>query len=189
MYFKNDNYMNYCSSPKRQQLSNAVSRLWMEHVFWTREYIKSAASNSPDLYIVASRLMRNTSDFAKVLKPFFGTQNTMIFQNLFTAHLEIAAQLVKAAKAGDSAASDEARRKWYANADEIAAFLHDINPCWNQKIWQEMLYEHLNMTENEAMQMLSGQFEASTAQFDAIEEEALKMAACMTNGIIRRFEI
>jgi len=189
MYFKNDNYMNYCSSPKRQQLADTISRLWIEHVFWTREYIKSAAFNSPDIDSVAARLLRNPSDFARVLKPYFGTQNTMLFQNLLTDHLNIAAQLVKAAKAGDSKTAEEVRRKWYANADEIAAFLRDINPCWNRKNWQDMLFEHLRMTENEAVSLLTGQYDASISQFDEIQKEALKMADYMIRGIIRRFEI
>jgi hypothetical protein len=189
MYFKNENFTNYYSSPRRQLLANTIRRLWMEHVMWTREFIKSAAFNSPDIDAVTSRLLRNPSDFANLLRPFFGTQNTMIFENLLTDHLEIAAQLVKAAKAGDSAGAAEQRKKWYLNADEIAAFLHDINPCWSRKIWQDLFYEHLRMTEDEAVQILTGQYEASTAQFGAIEDEVLKMADYMVRGIVRRFEI
>ena len=170
-------------------LADTIRTLWMEHVFWTREFIKSAAFDSPDIDAVSKRLLRNPSDFARILKPYFGTQNTMIFQNLLTDHLEIAAQLVKAAKAGDYKTADEARKKWYANADEITAFLHDINPCWNRKAWQDLLYEHLKMTENEAVQILTGQYEASIAQFDLIEEGALRMADYMTRGMIKRFEI
>jgi hypothetical protein len=44
------------------------------------------------------------------------------------AHLVLAAQLVKDAKAGNSQAGEEAEKKWYANADEIAALLSSINP-------------------------------------------------------------
>jgi hypothetical protein len=42
----------------------------------------------------------------------------------------IAADVVKAAKASDNTALDAATQKWYANADEISAFLSKANPNW-----------------------------------------------------------
>ena len=156
---------------------------------WTRSFIISTAFNLADLEYVTKRLLRNPADFADVLRPFYGIEKAEIFNNLLTEHLEIGASLVNAAKAGDTKAADEARRKWYANADEIAAFLSEINPYWNEMAWKTYLYDHLKMTENEAGQILTGQYEASIVQYDAIQKEALDMADYMANGIIKQFRL
>jgi hypothetical protein len=168
------------------QFSNTLRRLWIEHVLWTRFFIVSTAFSLPDLNDVTQRLLRNPKDFANALHPFYGSQTAARFEKLFTDHLLIAADLVNAAKAGNSAEVEKQRKKWYANAESIARFLTCINPCWNEKCWRSMLFDHLRMTENEAVQILSGQYERSIAQYDDIQAQALQMADIMTCGIIRQ---
>ena len=69
---------------------------------------------------------------------------------------------------------------------EAYHFLVSINPCWSKNVWQSMFYDHLKMTENEAVQLLKGQYEQSIVQYDEIQKEALKMADYMTEGTIRQ---
>lgn len=169
------------------QLSNTMQRLWIEHVLWTRLFILSTAFSLPDLQFVTERLLQNPVDFAKVLKPFYGEQIAMQFKRLFTDHLLIAAQLVNAAKAGDTAEVEKQRRRWYANAEDIAKFLASINPFWSERKWKELLFDHLRMTEDEAVFILTGQYENGIQEYDNIQAEALRMADVMTCGIIRQF--
>ena len=72
------------------------------------------------------------------------------FEELLRQHLIIGGDLVKAAKAADTASAEALRRQWYQNADEIAAFLAEINACWRESEWRAMLYSHLEMTQQEA---------------------------------------
>lgn len=176
-----------CITCQQFQLSNTFRRLWMEHVLWTRFVIVSIVFSLPDLSFVTQRLLRNPVDFANELQPFYGTQIAIRFEKLFTEHLLIAAQLVTAAKAGDTAEVNMLRKRWYANAEEIARFLGEINPFWSVCVWRDLLFDHLQMTENEAVFMLNGQYEKSIEEFDAIQAEALEMADVMTRGIIQQF--
>jgi hypothetical protein len=159
----------------------------MEHVLWTRFFIVSTVFSLPDLTNVTQRLLRNPVDFANEMQPFYGKQTAMQFESLFTEHLLIAAQLVNAAKAGNTAEVNIQRKKWYANADEIARFLGEINPFWNVCVWRDLLFDHLQMTENEAVFMLNGQYERSIEVYDSIQAEALQMADVMTRGVIQQF--
>jgi hypothetical protein len=176
-----------CISCQQFQLSNTFRRLWTEHVLWTRFFIVSTVFNLPDLKNVTQRLLRNPVDFANELQPFYGKQEALRFETLLTEHLLIAAQLVNATKAGDIAEVDIQRKRWYANADEIARFLGEINPFWDVCVWRNLLFDHLQMTENEAVFMLNGQYERSIEEYDAIQAEALQMADVMTRGIIKQF--
>lgn len=177
----------FCITCQQFQLSNTFRRLWMEHVLWTRFFIVSTVFNLPDLQNVTQRLLRNPVDFANELQPFYGKQISLRFEQLLTEHLLIAAQLVNAAKAGNTAEVNVQREKWYANAEEIARFLGEINPFWDVCVWRDLLFDHLQMTENEAVFMLNGRYERSIEEYDAIQAEALQMADVMTRGIIQQF--
>jgi hypothetical protein len=171
-------------------LSNTIRRLWIEHVLWTRFFIISTAFDLPDLPFVTERLLQNPVDFAQVLRKFYGEQTAAQFQQLLTDHLLIAAALVNALKAGDAAQIEEQRNLWYANAEDIAYFLAGINSCfWNALVWKELLFEHLALTEQEAVLVLSGQYEESIRIYDRIQAEALEMADLMTCGIIKQFNV
>ncbi|MPM06695.1 hypothetical protein SDC9_52998 [bioreactor metagenome] len=170
-----------------QKLSEQMRLLWMEHIFWTRLAILSTAFNLPDAGAVTARLLRNPKDFEAALKQYYGAEAAAKFADLLTDHLTIAAELVTAAKAGDTAAATDAERRWYENADEIAAFLGEINPYWSQREWRKMLYDHLSLTKDEAVDILTGNYEGSISVFENIEHQALAMADMMAGGIVKQF--
>ena len=174
-------------SSKGQTLSNHMRLLWEQHVYWTRMLILSIAFKLPDAEFVTNRLLRNPKDFEAALRPFYGRDIAAKFAELFTSHLTIAAELVKAAKAGNSTAAADAERRWYANADQIAAFLGSINPYWSAQEWQKMLYDHLAMTKTEAVDILSQRYADSISTFENIEQQAMLMADTMTHGIVKQF--
>lgn len=172
---------------RQVELQRLLRQLWEQHVYWTRFFIISTAAALGDLQEVTARLLRNPGDFEGALTPFYGAGRAGCFRELLTEHLKIGGDLVTAAKNQDTGAVEEYRRKWYLNANEIARFLAGINPNWSQSHWQSMLYDHLKMTEQEAVQRLSGQYAQDIQTFERIEAEALHMADYMAQGIIRQF--
>jgi hypothetical protein len=173
---------------KQMQLLCTLERLWIEHVLWTRAFLVSTASGFGDLGDVTNRLLRNPQDFADALRPFYGAR-AQRFGDLLKEHLLIAGDLVNAAKAGDAKTASQLRMRWYANADSIADLLGSINPYWNSQAWRTLLYDHLKMTEDEATQILKGQYAQSIAQYDAIQNEAVRMGEYMAAGIMDQFRM
>ncbi len=164
-------------------LRDTLRMLWEAHIFWTRLAILSIVFDLPDADVVTNKLLSNPGDFANLLTPYIGKNNATMFDKLLTSHLVIASQLVKAAKAGDSAAAADYVKQWYANADEIARFLSSVNPKWSESKWKNMLYEHLADTKSEAVNMLQKNYQASINDFASIEPEALEMAEYMYQGL------
>lgn len=162
--------------------------LWEQHGLWTRSFIISTAANLPDLQFVTDRLLRNPSDFAAALQPFYMEQSKE-FERLLREHLLIAAKLVDHAKKGDTQAADIDRKNWYANADQIAYFLSSINPYWSYEEWDDMMRTHLKLVEDEAVKRLKGQYAQDVALYDTIEKQALEMADMMSYGIISQFKL
>lgn len=169
------------------EVYNVLSRLWIEHVLWTRGYIKSQINNLADLEEVTKRLLRNPADFADVLEQFYGEDNAALFEALFTEHVIIASEIIKAVINNDVNTFEEKEKEWYANADEISLFLAGINPNWDDEMWKNMFYEHLDMTQNQFLLMLNSHYADSITQYDFIQDEALIMADYMACGIIQQF--
>lgn len=172
---------------QNQTLHDPMRLLWEQHVYWTRLVILSIVFGLPDEKYTTGRLLQNPKDFEALLRLYYGENIAAEFSNLFTSHLVIASELVKAAKAGDKAAADSAERQWYANADQIAVFLAGMNPYWTAGQWREMLYSHLAMTKEEAVSIMEQRYEDSIRIFDEIEKEALTMADTMTQGLMAQF--
>lgn len=172
---------------KEVGLMNSMRLLWEQHVAWTRMTIISISANLPDLEFTVKRLMRNPKDFEMLFRVFYGEEKAREFGALLKAHLLIAAELVKAAKVGDSRAAERAEARWYRNADEIAAFLSSINPHWSEEDLETMLHTHLALTKDEAVARLSGRYARDIAIYDEIEQQALDMADALTAGIVEQF--
>jgi len=170
-------------------LMNELRKLWEENVIWTRLFIISELAELPDLDTATKRLLRNPTDFANVLEIFYGREKAGTFRNLLEEHLKIGASIVNSAKQQNTKAADQYTKLWYGNADRIAAFLADINPCWTEDEWRNLFHDHLRMTTDEVLARLSGEFIKDSIIFDMIEEQALAMADVMAAGMIKQFEI
>jgi hypothetical protein len=174
------------TSVKIANLRMALRDLWVDHVVWTRLYIISAVSGAPDADFAAQRLLKNQEDIGNAIKPFYGEAAGDKLTLLLKDHILIAVDLLKAAKAGDSAGAQAAEQKWYKNADDIATFLSDANPNWSKKDLLEMLNKHLALTKTEAVARLTGDYGKDIATFDEIKKEAMEMADQLAYGIVRQ---
>lgn len=167
---------------------DAMRKLWEDHITWTRLYIVSAVADLPDKDPTALRLLQNQDDIGDAIKPFYGEEAGEQLSSLLREHILIAAEILEAAKSGDTAAFEDAHERWYDNADEIAAFLNAANPkYWPLGEMQTMMREHLDLTLVEASARLSGDWEADIAAYDEIHRQILGMADMLSTGIIRQF--
>lgn len=181
------NYTMACITQAILNLSNQIRLLWEQHITWTRLTIISMVFNLPDVELVTQRLLRNPRDFEAALVPLYGSQTAARFSSLLRDHLVIAADLVNAAKAGDSNAVARTERVWYDNARDIADLLASINPYWSRQEWERMLFDHLALVKNEAVFMLTGEYQKGIDLYTDMERNAMMMADVMTDGIVKQF--
>lgn len=175
-------------SAQQQALEGAMRKLWEDHVAWTRLYIVSAAADLPDKGAVAGRLLQNQADIGNAVKPFYGDTAGDKLAALLKDHILIAADLVSAAKAGDSDAVGKNGERWNANADEIATLLSGANPKnWPADEMRAMMREHLALTTEEAVAQIKGDWEGSIKAYDKARAQLLAMADMLSQGIVRQF--
>src|ERR1043166_5221131 len=164
-----------------------MRKLWEDHVTWTRLYIVDAAAGLPDTNATAQRLLDNQRDIGNAVAEFYGKAAGDKLTALLRDHILTAADLVTAAKAGDQAKVAAAKTKWYANANDIAAFLHGANPNnWPLATLQSAMKTHLDQTLDEATHQLHHDYPASIKDYDAIVNHILMMADVLSSGIIKQ---
>jgi len=172
----------------RQAFHDAMRKLWEDHITWTRLVIIGVFEDSPGLDSSVQRLLQNQVDIGDAIKPFYGEEAGDQLTALLTDHILIAAEILQAAKSGDTAALEDAVERWYANADDIAVFLNAANPKhWPLEEMKAMMREHLDLTLEEAVAYLEGDYEASIAAYDEVHIQALEMADMLSMGIIKQF--
>jgi hypothetical protein len=168
-------------------LRNAMRQLWEEHIVYTRNFIISALAGLEDTDKIAERLLRNQDDIGNAIKPIYGEEAGKKLSALLRDHILIAADIVKAAKTGDSDGVTKGEKRWTENADEIAVFLSGANPNWPVQTLKNMLYVHLALTTTEVVSRLKKDWPADIEAYDKGHAHMLMFADVLTSGIVKQF--
>ena len=166
------------NSSKSEQLRMAMHKLWEDHIVWTRNVILNIMDDLPGTDEAVNRLLSNQDDIGNAVKPFYGNAGGKELTRLLREHITTAADLLKAAKAGNNSAFDASNKKWSANADEISGFLSRANPNWKLNDMKKMMHDHLTFTTDAA----------DVKAYDKVHDEILMMADMLTDGIIKQFQ-
>jgi hypothetical protein len=185
-------YINAAASSKTTDSAlafhDSMRKLWEDHITWTRLYIVSAAAGLPDQDATAQRLLQNQVDIGNAIKPYYGDSAGNQLTELLQQHILIAAQAIADAKNGNTAAFNNDLTQWYANANDIAVFLHNANPDqWPLDQLQAMMKEHLDLTLQEASDRLNGNFQGDIQDYELVHAEILQMADMLSSGITAQF--
>jgi hypothetical protein len=165
-----------------------MRKLWEDHITWTRLYIVSAIAGLPDKDATAQRLLQNQTDLGNAIKPFYGDEAGTKLTALLRDHITIAVELIDAAKASDKAKQDDATKRWFANADDIATFLNGANAKnWPLADAKKMMHDHLNLTTEEVVAQLTKDWAGSIASYDKVHTQILHMADMLSSGIQAQF--
>jgi hypothetical protein len=168
-------------------LRQDMRTLWTDHVIWTREYIVAAVADQPDQQAAATRLMKNQEDIGAAVATYYGQPAGARLTELLKGHISIAVDLIKAAKAGDKAAQQQADAKWHRNGEEIADFLSKANPNWPRATLAAMMNTHLSTTTDEVVARLTKNWDQDVRAFDAVYHHILAMSDALSDGIIKQF--
>lgn len=182
-----ERHHHHCNWHAVAQLKDGMRKLWIEHVWWTRDYVKSSLAGLEDQEEVLARLLKNQEDLGNAIKPYYGEEAGNKLTALLKDHIVIAGKLVGAAKSGDEANFKKFNDEWYKNADDIVKFLSSANPKFDQKVLQDAMYMHLKFITDQVNARLKKDWEADITSHDLGEEHMIKFADTLTRGIKKQF--
>jgi len=176
------------STASRVAFHDQMRKLWEDHITWTRLAIVTFADGSNGFSATATRLLQNQVDIGDAVAPFYGTDAAHQLTALLHDHITIAVELLQDAKSGDTAAFQDAKTRWYDNANQIADFLSAANPrFWPDDVLRAAMKEHLDETLAEAADELGGNYAASVQDYEGIHQHMLEVADLLSTGIMRQF--
>lgn len=199
----------------RWSLRIALSRLWLDHVTWTRGYVVVATgkrSIAEFLTLLAAfvvrlvavplgaiisllgfadaaavRLMRNQHHIGRSLVPFYGPAAGGKLRRLMKRHITLAVKMISAARHGHTPRFRRLSGKWDDNAAQLADLLSSANSRWPRADVLDLLRQHLALTTREVEARLSGRWEDDVDAVDQIYTEILTIAGVLADGIIAQF--
>lgn len=169
------------------QLKQDMRKLWSDHVVYTRGVIIAAVDSDPSVQAQLARLMKNQEDIGNAVGTYYGSAAGAKLTSLLKDHIQLAVDLVNAAKAGDDAKKADADKRWHDNAAELATFLANANPNWQRQTLLDMLNQHLALTTTEAVDRIQHNWTDDVATFDKVYNQAMMMADALSDGISRQF--
>ena len=173
---------------KEVALREGMRQLWEDHIVWTRLAIISLTTGSPDTEATVGRLLKNQADLGNAVKPFYGKAAGNKLTAELRLHILIAADLIAAAKAGDQAKLAAEQTRWAKNADDIAAVLASVNPrFFKLAVLKAEMRMHLELTTEEAVARLQGNWAADVAAYDKIHRHILHMSDYLSDGLVKQF--
>jgi hypothetical protein len=132
-------------------------------------------------------LLRNQEDIGNAIVPYYGRNAADKLTGLLKEHIQIAVDLIDAAKAKDQARFQELDHKWDRNAENIADFLSDANPNWAEGDLVDLMKMHLTTTKEEVTARLNQKWLEDAKAFDTVYDHILKMSDALADGIIKQF--
>ena len=176
------------TSAKAVAFHDAMRALWETHGTWTERAIVDFVGGLPDTNLAVARLLQNQADIGNAVKPYYGAAGGDKLTALLKAHINAAVGVLKAAKSGNAQAVAKAKAAFFANGNQVAAFLHAANPKhWALSPMRTMMRIHLNQVISLAVDQLDGHYAAAIRLYGVYIDHILDMADMLSTGIIQQF--
>ena len=164
-----------------------MSKLWEDHITWTRNVILCIVDSLPGADQAVKRLLQNQTDIGNAIKPYYGEAAGKKLTELLAMYINTSADVVNSAKNSNITRLNEANKKWFENADDISAFLCKANPIWALADVKKMMNQHLNLITNEVVERINKNYDAEIMAYDKVHDEILIISDVIAEGIIMQF--
>ncbi|MGH2891909.1 MAG: hypothetical protein ACRDPM_01390 [Solirubrobacteraceae bacterium] len=180
--------MHASTSAKAMALHDDMRALWEAHGTWTERAIVDFVGGLPDTDLVVARLLSNQTDIGNAVKPYYGVAAGSKLTALLKAHINAAVGVLKAAKSGKAQSVATAKAAFFANGNQVAAFLRAANPHhWALSAMRTMMRIHLNQVIALAVDELDGHYAAAIRLYGVYIDHIIDMADMLSTGIIQQF--
>jgi hypothetical protein len=166
----------------------ALRSLWVDHVFWARNYV--VAHNDGDKKAedeAANQVVANAKAIAGAIEPFYGKAASDQLLSLLAGHWGAVKDIEDASKAKDQKKRDQATANLTANAKEIAKFLSGANPNLPYDTLVSLLSTHGAHHIAQIDQLRNKDYASEAQTWAAMRDHMHMIADALADGIAKQF--
>lgn len=157
--------------------------IWRDFATWIHSYLVSSFAGFGNQDSIEVKLKEVITKFGIILSTVFGGQIGAQYTNLIINLLNTFKSLVKAQVSGDMNAVNEYTAQLNQNADQIAYFLSQINPYWEESEWKTLLYQLNKLMIEDSTRFLNKDYTETVEVFDRLLNLTSVMGDYYSKGI------
>jgi hypothetical protein len=166
----------------------ALRDLWVEHIFWIRNYVLAAhAADEAEHKTAEAEVLANARALAGTITPFYGQAASDALLELLAGHWSAVRDYNTATLAKSKAGQDKAVENLTSNAREIAKFLSGANPNLPEEAVYGLLVGHGGHHVSQINQIASRDFEDEAATWHAMRRHMLVISDAIADALVKQF--
>ncbi|CAI8841485.1 hypothetical protein [Pseudomonas sp. IT-P294] len=162
--------------------------LWVEHVFWIRNYaIANQAADKQQAKVAADQVVDNATKIANSLAPLYGQPAADQLLKLLAGHWGAVKHYSDATVAKDTKGKQAAVTDLTSNAKAIAAFLAKANPNLPEATLVTMLAAHGGHHVTQVDQLAAHDYAGEANTWQMMRSHVLALADALTAAVVKQF--
>ena len=179
------NFNEQCITLSQMNLINNSRYIWRTISTWSRAYLISRYLRIGTEEALFTRLFNESSKYGDMLRLIFGAQFAENFTWLFNEYTIALRDLISAQKEGSSDKVNMNLERMYRIAAEMAHFLADANPFWDEDEWRNIFETYLRYTVEMANSFIKGDYSKDVEAYDRLTAFTNSVGDYFAQGIFR----
>jgi hypothetical protein len=166
----------------------ALRDLWVEHIFWIRNYaIANQAANKQQAKVAADQVVDNATKIANSIAPLYGQPAADQLLKLLAGHWGAVKHYSDATVAKDAKGKQAAVTDLTSNAKAIAAFLAKANPNLPESTLVTMLAAHGGHHIAQVDQLAAHDYAGEAGTWQMMRTHIVSLADALTAALVKQF--
>ncbi|QHG66503.1 hypothetical protein [Pseudomonas putida] len=166
----------------------ALRDLWVEHIFWVRNYaVANQAGNAKQAAVAANEVVSDATRIANSIAPLYGQPAADQLFKLLASHWGAIKHYSDATVAKDKKGQQAAVNDLGSNAKAIAAFLAKANPNLPEQTLLTLLSAHGGHHVAQIDQLAAGDYAGEARTWAMMREHILTLSDALTAALVKQF--
>ena len=166
----------------------ALRDLWVEHIFWVRNYaVANQAGNARQAAVAANEVVTDATKIANSIAPLYGQPAADQLLKLLAGHWGAIKHYSDATVAKDKKGQQAAVDELTSNAKAIAAFLAKANPYLPEATLLTLLSAHGGHHVAQIDQLAAGDYAGEARTWAMMREHILTLSDALAAALVKQF--